>query len=134
MSLKDGAAYNKSLMPLCRGDVLPDRAVPVQWMMYDLWEAMRKCDKELADEVLEPVFMFMRAQTSSERLSIQGLGRYLEYRQGDVGQAYAYHTPSTARLNIMPANHMGFQTPGCSDALLDGSSPLGRRLRLSHRG
>lgn len=87
MSLADGAAYNDSLMPLCRGDILPDRAVPVQWMMYDLWEDMRRCDKELADEILEPVFLFMRAQTSSERLSVRGLGSYLHYRQGDVGQA-----------------------------------------------
>ena len=90
MSLKDGAAYNESLMPLCRGDILPDRTVPVQWMMYDLWEGMRRCDKKLADELLEPVFTFMRAQTSSERLSVRGLGRYLQYRQGDVGQACVY--------------------------------------------
>ena len=88
MSLADGEAYNASLMPLCRGDVLPDRSVPVQWMMYDLWEDMRKCDSDLADEILGPVFTFMRAQTSKERLSVQSLGAYLQYRQGDVGQAY----------------------------------------------
>ena len=87
LSLEDGRAYNESLMPLCRGDVLPDRSVPVQWMMYDLWEEMRACDKVLADTVLEPVFEFMRAQTSSERLTVQGLGPYLRYRQADVGQA-----------------------------------------------
>ena len=90
MSLQDGKAYNESLMPFCRGDQLPDRSVPAQWMMYDLWEDMRKCDKTLADEVLEPVFKFMRAQTSRERLTIQGLGRYLQYRQADVGQAYVW--------------------------------------------
>lgn len=87
LSLEAGRAYNESLMPLCRGDVLPDRSVPVQWMMYDLWEEMRACDKVLADTVLEPVFEFMRAQTSSERLTVQGLGPYLRYRQADVGQA-----------------------------------------------
>lgn len=90
MSLADGKAYNESLMPLCRGDVKPDRSVPVQWMMYDLWVDMRKCDKELADEVLEPVFNFMRAQTASERLTISAFGKYLEYRQADVGQAYVF--------------------------------------------
>lgn len=87
LSLEAGRAYNESLMPFCRGDVLPDRSVPVQWMMYDLWEDMRRCDKVLADTVLEPVFEFMRAQTSSERLTVQGLGPYLRYRQADVGQA-----------------------------------------------
>ena len=101
MSLADGAAYNDSLMPLCRGDVLPDRAVPVQWMMYDLWEDMRRCDKELADEILEPVFLFMRAQTSTERLSVRGLGSYLHYRQGDVGQAYVEHHRLHLRLFLV---------------------------------
>lgn len=94
MSLQDGKAYNESLMPICKGDKLPDRSVPAQWMMYDLWEDMRKCDKTLANEVLEPVFKFMRAQTSHERLNIQGLGRYLQYRQADVGQAYVLPFPS----------------------------------------
>lgn len=87
LSLEAGRAYNESLMPFCRGDVLPDRSVPVQWMMYDLWEDMRRYDNVLADTVLEPVFEFMRAQTSSERLTVQGLGPYLRYRQADVGQA-----------------------------------------------
>lgn len=90
MSLADGERYNNSLMPLMRGDEKPDRSVPVQWMMYDLWEDMRKCDKELANETLEPTFTFMRAQTAKERLTVHGLGRYLQYRQGDVGQAYVF--------------------------------------------
>ena len=93
MSLAEGEAYNNSLMPLCRGDVLPDRSVPVQWMMYDLWEDMRKTDLELARTVEEPVFEFMRAQTAKERLQVQGLGKYLEYRQADVGQGYVASPP-----------------------------------------
>ena len=74
-------------MPLMRGDVEPDRSVPAQWMMYDLWEDMRRCDREVADSVLEPTFKFMRAQTDQKRLTIRGLGEYLTYRQADVGQA-----------------------------------------------
>lgn len=48
---------------------------------------MRAHDKPLADEVLEPTFTFMRAQTDRERLSIKELSRYLEYREKDVGKA-----------------------------------------------
>lgn len=87
MSLHDGKKHNEILMPLCAGDALPDRSIPVQWIMFDLWESMRACDRDLADAVLEPVFTFMRAQTSKARLSIKGFNEYLEYRQGDVGQA-----------------------------------------------
>lgn len=48
---------------------------------------MRAHDKNLADEVLEPVFTFMRAQTDKARLEINELGQYLEYREKDVGKA-----------------------------------------------
>ncbi|EFW98420.1 aristolochene synthase [Grosmannia clavigera kw1407] len=87
MSLEDGRAYNDKLIPIARGDVQPDRSVPVEWIMYDLWEMMRAQDKELADEVLEPTFTFMRAQTDKARLSIRGMGPYLVYREKDVGKA-----------------------------------------------
>lgn len=62
-------------------------SVPVEYILYDLWESMRAHDKHLADEVLEPVFTFMRAQTDKARLEINELGHYLEYREKDVGKA-----------------------------------------------
>ncbi|KAI9837889.1 MAG: carbonyl reductase (NADPH-dependent) ari1 [Sclerophora amabilis] len=87
MSFEDGSAYNEKLIPISRGDVLPDRNIPVEYITYDLWESMRQCDKTLADSILEPVFTFMRAQTDKKRLEITGLGEYLEYRERDVGKA-----------------------------------------------
>ena len=74
-------------MPIARGTVLPDRNVPVEYMTYDLWEMMRVFDRKLADEILEPVFTFMRAQTDPSRKANLGLGSYLQYREGDVGKA-----------------------------------------------
>lgn len=90
MSLEDGSAYNERLMPIARGELLPDRSVPVEWIMYDLWEMMRAKDSELANEILEPTFTFMRAQTDKARLSIRGMGPYLVYREKDVGKAYVF--------------------------------------------
>lgn len=87
MSLDDGRAYNERLMPLFRGTAQPDRSTPVEWIGYDLWEAMRAHDRDMADEILEPVFVFMRAQTDPKRLTEMELGRYLEYREADVGKA-----------------------------------------------
>lgn len=87
MSLEEGCAYNEKLMPIARGDVQPDRSVPVEWIMYDLWENMRSHDRQLADDVLEPTFTFMRAQTDKARLTIRGMGPYLIYREKDVGKA-----------------------------------------------
>ena len=60
---------------------------PAEFVIYDLWNSMRAFDKELADEILEPTFTFMRAQTDKARLSITELGQYLEYREKDVGKA-----------------------------------------------
>ena len=87
MSFEDGKAYNEKLMPIARGDVLPDRNVPVEYITYDLWEWMRAFDRKLADEIVEPVFVFMRAQTDPSRKDDFALGSYLKYREADVGKA-----------------------------------------------
>ena len=87
MSYEDGEAYNNRLMPIMQGTVLPDRSIPVQAMMYELWENMRSHDKEMANEVLEPTFVFMRAQTDRNRAEHMSLGQYFAYREKDVGKA-----------------------------------------------
>ena len=87
MSFEDGKAYNDKLIPISQGHVLPDRDYPVQYITYDLWESMRACDERLANQILEPVFTFMRAQTDHKRKDISSLGEYLKYREGDVGKA-----------------------------------------------
>ena len=87
MSLDDGVIYNEKLMRLARGDELPDRSVPVEYLMYDIWESMRAHDKELAAEVLGPAFVFLRAQVDKQRLKPMDLRTYLKYREQDVGKA-----------------------------------------------
>lgn len=87
MSFADGKAYNEKLMPIARGHVQPDYNVPVERITYDLWNSMRAHDRKLADEVLEPTFTFMRAQTDPRRKNSFRLGDYLEYRERDFGKA-----------------------------------------------
>ncbi|KAI8281178.1 aristolochene synthase [Colletotrichum sp. SAR 10_98] len=41
---------------------------------------MREKDRRLADQVLEPTFIFMRAKTEKIRTEITEIGRYLQYR------------------------------------------------------
>ncbi|KAH8664711.1 Aristolochene synthase in complex with 12,13 Difluorofarnesyl diphosphate [Xylariales sp. PMI_506] len=86
MSFEEGAAYNERLMPLARGTALPDRSIPVEYIMYDLWESMRQQDLEMANDILEPTFEFMRAQTDKTRATDMGLAEYFEYRERDVGR------------------------------------------------
>ncbi|KAK1728207.1 hypothetical protein CaCOL14_010293 [Colletotrichum acutatum] len=87
MSFEAGSSYNERLISLSKGVSLPDRSVPVEWITYDLWNDMRACDEALANEILEPVITFMRAQTDKTRLQIKELGHYLKYREKDVGKA-----------------------------------------------
>ncbi|KAI0113591.1 Aristolochene synthase in complex with 12,13 Difluorofarnesyl diphosphate [Nemania sp. FL0031] len=87
MSLKEGEQYNQRLMDLSRGDVTPDRSIAAEFIIYDLWNSMRLHDSAMANDILEPVFVFMRAQTDSTRLKPMNLGEYLEYRERDVGKA-----------------------------------------------
>lgn len=85
MSFEDGEAYNASLMPIMKGIKQPDRSIPAESMMWDIWEEMRACDQELANDILEPMFDFMRAQTEKTRKNLKDLGAYLHYRERDVG-------------------------------------------------
>ncbi|EKG12703.1 hypothetical protein MPH_10171 [Macrophomina phaseolina MS6] len=87
MSFAAGKAYNDHLMPIMRGEVAPNKSIPCEWMMAEIWETMRRDDAVLADEILEPTFTFMRAQTDKTRMQITSLGQYLEYRERDVGRA-----------------------------------------------
>ncbi|OTB04033.1 hypothetical protein M426DRAFT_59230 [Hypoxylon sp. CI-4A] len=89
MSFADGEALNNRLIELSKGPeyATPDRSIPAEYVIYDLWESMRKHDLDLANEVLEPTFVFMRSQTDRVRLSIKELGEYLRYREKDVGKA-----------------------------------------------
>ncbi|TRX98015.1 hypothetical protein FHL15_001225 [Xylaria flabelliformis] len=87
MSLKEGEQYNQRLMDLSRGDATPDRSIAVEFIIYDLWQSMRSHDSTMANEILEPVFVFMRAQTDSTRMKPMNLGEYFEYRERDVGKA-----------------------------------------------
>ena len=87
MSFEKGKAYNETLMRIVGGKTLPDPDVAAQEIMYELWSEMRACDRELANEIVEPLFEFMRAQTDSDRQRITCLRQYLEYRENDVGRA-----------------------------------------------
>ncbi|KAI0533245.1 Aristolochene synthase in complex with 12,13 Difluorofarnesyl diphosphate [Xylaria digitata] len=88
MSLKDGRAFNDKLIALARGEVLPDRSSPPEWIMYDVWEGLRGCDEELANAMLQPCFNFMSSQTDPRRLTKMNLEQYLEYRLDDVGKEF----------------------------------------------
>ncbi|KAI1499290.1 Aristolochene synthase [Biscogniauxia marginata] len=87
MPLADAEAYNEKLILIARGLQKPDRTVPSEWMMWDLWEDMRAHDAELAYTVEAPCFLFMRAQVDKTRLDTGGLSGYFEFREKDIGTA-----------------------------------------------
>ncbi|RYP08311.1 hypothetical protein DL764_001980 [Monosporascus ibericus] len=86
MSVKEGVAYNSNVIECARGN-LPDRNVPGQWIMYDLFEGMRAVDKKLADELLGPTIDFLLAQVDGNRIKPMTLNEYFDYREADLGKA-----------------------------------------------
>ncbi|KAI3322261.1 terpenoid synthase [Xylariaceae sp. AK1471] len=109
LSFADGEKLNTRLIELSRGpqyatpDPEAEGSDPVEFVLYDLWESMRAYDLDLANEVLEPTFVFMRSQTDRARLSITELGEYLRYREKDVGKAYVV----SAQYLLPSANYRG---------------------------
>lgn len=87
MSLEAGKEFNARLMKIFRGECLPNRSVAAEYITHELWVSMCSHDGEMAMEILEPLFEFMRAQTDRARLKPMSLGQYLQYREKDVGRA-----------------------------------------------
>jgi aristolochene synthase len=86
MSVEEGVAHNLKVIECARGNLLPDRNVPAQWIMYDLFEDMRAVDKQLADELLEPTIDFLVAQADGNRMKPMTLKEYFDYRDADLGK------------------------------------------------
>ncbi|RYP63293.1 hypothetical protein DL769_007005 [Monosporascus sp. CRB-8-3] len=87
MSLEDATTYNERLISIARGLQEPDRSIPAEWMMWDLWEEMRAHDKDDTYKIEGPCFVFMRAQIDKTRLDPGGLAGYWEFREKDIGTA-----------------------------------------------
>ncbi|KAK8124408.1 Aristolochene synthase [Apiospora kogelbergensis] len=111
MSLEDGRLYNKKVMALMKGDILPDRSVAVEWMSYDIWAEMRALDSRLAGEVVEPMADFMAAQTEKERLKKMGMEEYLEWRGRDVGASLVTALGRFAMGLVMSAEDLALVEP-----------------------
>lgn len=45
MSIENGVAHNIKVIECACGNLLPDRNIPAQFIMFDLFESMRKVDK-----------------------------------------------------------------------------------------
>ncbi|KAJ4295130.1 hypothetical protein N0V90_007140 [Kalmusia sp. IMI 367209] len=88
MSIEEGKAHNTVVIACCRGERLPDREKPAQWIMYDLFQEFRAIDKELADLLLGYTIDFFEAQTDADRSKPKSLLDYFEYRYADLGKGF----------------------------------------------
>ena len=87
MSLHEGKIFYKKLIPIAKGANFPDRSDPFEWITYDVWMAMRACDKELAEQVLEEALVCIKAQVDVERLACPNMGSLLRQRVKEGGCA-----------------------------------------------
>jgi hypothetical protein len=126
MSVEEGKAHNAVVIACCRGERLPDREKPAQWIMYDLFQEFRAIDKALADMLLKYTIDFFIAQTDADRSNIKSLQDYFEYRYADLGKGQV-ETSLTAVTCKLTAT----QIHVWSYVLLHGPSRNARRARAS---
>jgi aristolochene synthase len=88
MSVEEGKAHNAVVIACCRGEQLPDREKPAEWIMYDLFQEFRQIDKPLSDMLLKYTIDFFEAQTNADRSNLMNLEEYFEYRYADLGKGY----------------------------------------------
>jgi aristolochene synthase len=86
MSVEDRVVHNMKVIEYARSNLLPDRNIPAQFIMFDLFESMREVDKQLADKLLEPTIDFLVAQADGNRMKPMNLKEYFDYRDADLGK------------------------------------------------
>ncbi|KAI0572701.1 Aristolochene synthase [Pyrenophora tritici-repentis] len=86
MSIEEGKEHQENVIKCASGIILPDRKIPAQWIMFDLFEEMRATDRPLADELLKPTVDFLRAQVDGNRMKRMNLDEYFAYRDADLGK------------------------------------------------
>ena len=84
ISVEESVARNFKVIECARGNLLPNRNVPAQRIMYDLFEDMRAVDRQFADELLEPTIDFLVAQADEQRMKPMTLKEYFDYRDADL--------------------------------------------------
>lgn len=86
MSLEAGKALYKRLIPIAKGNVLPDRTDAYEWITYDVWASMRAVDEVLTEAALQDAILCVNAQVDPARNSCAGMGSLLKqrYKEGGV--------------------------------------------------
>ncbi|MCJ1479457.1 hypothetical protein MMC13_008143 [Lambiella insularis] len=109
MSVEEGKALYKRLIPIAKGKVLPNRADPYEWITYDVWASMRAVDEGLTENTFQGALLCVNAQVDAARNSCVSMSSLLKqrYKEGGVGfvaaaMCYAMdlHISPSAMLSI----------------------------------
>lgn len=85
MSIEEGKALYKRLIPIAKGKVLPDRKDPYEWITYDAFASMRAVDERLTEDTLEGAIMSVMAQVDEARTSCVSMESLLKHRIKEGG-------------------------------------------------
>lgn len=88
MSLEDGKAFYHCLILLAKGEILPNRENPYEWITYDTFASMRKDDEALTEAVLQDAILCVTAQVDEARNCCTNMGALLKQRYKEGGVRY----------------------------------------------
>jgi hypothetical protein len=87
MSISEGKALYRKLIPMAMGTAQPDRTQPFEWITYDIFASMRACDEERTKDVFQKALLCITAQVDEARLSCADMGSLLRHREKEAGCA-----------------------------------------------
>jgi aristolochene synthase len=99
MSIAAGSSYIERIISVVTGKSMPNKNVPAEWMMKEIWDEMRVNDRMLADDMIVPAIIFWRSQVTPDRLVTKSLRSYLAYREADIASKLAPPHSSSPTLN-----------------------------------
>ncbi|KAL8781085.1 MAG: hypothetical protein Q9213_006167 [Squamulea squamosa] len=88
MSLEEAKAFYKRLIPIAKGEVLPDRTDPYEWITYDAWAGMRAVDEALTEATFEGAVICFSGQFNEARSSCVSMGSVLKQRVQEGGAGF----------------------------------------------
>ncbi|OJJ64181.1 hypothetical protein ASPSYDRAFT_294680 [Aspergillus sydowii CBS 593.65] len=92
MSIPDSRIIGAKLLDIMQGTANADLSNPLEKILMRIINDMKAQNEDLASDVLKGAIALFHAQTSKARLGVTGLDEYFEFRYGDVGGEYIFHS------------------------------------------
>ncbi|KAJ6030972.1 hypothetical protein N7540_001704 [Penicillium herquei] len=83
LSFDEAKLLADRLAAISRKQTPPDRSIPMEWIICDIFEEMRAMDPKNGEDTVESTIIYWNSQADDQRASFKDLGSCMTYRMID---------------------------------------------------